>query len=128
MSDQVLFKTFLQSHISQLSSLRTSSFLKFHDSAPYRRVLKQKSALDVSLCNSLLQAKSEGFCQQFFLLSKRVLCSGYSRSNFFLTGPVLCNTPKKDRKFLTRPLTDCHHLSLLNIDLQYYPALVGFLL
>ena len=39
-SDQVMFKTFLQSHISQLSSLRTSSFFKVHDSAPYRRVLQ----------------------------------------------------------------------------------------
>ena len=35
----VMFKTFLQSHISQLSKQGTSSFFKLHNSAPYRRVL-----------------------------------------------------------------------------------------
>ena len=39
-SDQKLFKTFLQSHVSQLSSLRRSPSFNFHDSASYRRVLQ----------------------------------------------------------------------------------------
>ena len=53
--------------------------------------------------NSLLLVKAEGFCQQFFSLRKRVLCSGYSRSNFFPTGSVLCNRAPKEVKerFLT---------------------------
>ena len=33
-----MFKTFLQSHIPQLSSLRTSSFFKVYHSAPFRKV------------------------------------------------------------------------------------------
>ena len=43
--------------------------------------LQQRSTPNDSLYNSLLQAKAdhEGSCQQFFSLSKRVLCSGYSR-------------------------------------------------
>ena len=42
LSDHVMFQTFLQSHISQLSSLRvsSSSFFNVHDSSPYRRVLQ----------------------------------------------------------------------------------------
>ena len=38
LSDQFMFKTFLQSHIPQLSSLRTSSFFKVYHSAPFRKV------------------------------------------------------------------------------------------
>ena len=70
-------KPLLQILILQLSSLHTSSFFKVHDSAPYRGVFQSNV-----FCYSLLQAR------QFFSLSKRVLCSGYSRYNFFLTGSV----------------------------------------
>ena len=39
-SVQEMFSIFLQSHISQLSNLRISSFLNPHDSAPYSSVLQ----------------------------------------------------------------------------------------
>ena len=70
-------KPLLQILILQLSSLHTSSFFKVHDSAPYRGVFQSNV-----FCYSFLQA------WQFFSVSKRVLCSGYSRYNFFLTGSV----------------------------------------
>ena len=68
LSDQEMHETFLQ-NISQLCGFNVP------DSTPYRI----ESTPDDSLYNSLLQAKAEGSCQQFFSLSKRVLCSGYSR-------------------------------------------------
>ena len=68
LSDQEMRETFLQ-NISQLCGFNVP------DSTPYRI----ESTPDDSLYNSLLQAKAEGSCQQFFSLSKRVLCSGYSR-------------------------------------------------
>lgn len=40
-----MFKTFFQSHISQLSCLLTSSFFKVYDSAPYRTVLQMTAFL-----------------------------------------------------------------------------------
>ena len=68
LSDQEMRETFLQ-NISQLCGFNVP------DSTPYRI----ESTPDDSLYNSLLQAKAEGSRQQFFSLSKRVLCSGYSR-------------------------------------------------
>ena len=68
LSDQEMLETFSKatSHISAAStSPRFDSI--------------QKSTPDDSLYNSLLQAKAEGSCQQFFPLNKCVLCSGYSR-------------------------------------------------
>ena len=99
LSDQVMFKTYLQSPIPQLSSLRTSSFFKVYHSAPYRRVPQ------MTVYNSLLQAKASALkafvSSSFFLVNA---FSGYSRSNIFFTGSILCNeAPKvvKVRRFLT---------------------------
>ena len=60
---QEMLETFLQ-NISQLCGFNVP------DSTPHRI----ESTPDDSLYNSLLQAKAEGSCQQFFSLSKRVLC------------------------------------------------------
>ena len=40
LSDQEMFKTFFQGHISQISNPRMSPFFRVHDSASYRRVLQ----------------------------------------------------------------------------------------
>ena len=71
LSDQEMLETFLQSH-RHLTALRLQR--PRFDSI-------QRSTPNDSLYNSLLQAKAdhEGSCQQFFSLSKRVLCSVYSR-------------------------------------------------
>ena len=92
---------------------------------------------DDSLYNSLLQAKAECFCQQFFSFSKRALCSGYSWSKIFLTGSVLYNKApkivkgrflKKDREFMTRPFTEFITLVLLTLILIPYPSTVSCIL
>ena len=99
----------------------------------------QKSIPDDSLYNSLLQAKAEGFCQQFSSFSKRALCSGYSLSKIFLTGSVLCNKApkivkgrflKKDREFITRcrPFTEFITLVFLTLILIPYPSAVSCIL
>ena len=62
-SDQVMSKTFLQSHISQLSSLCTSSFFKVHGSATYRRVL-QMTVFIILFFRQRLQA----FVSSYFFL------------------------------------------------------------
>ena len=63
LSDQEMLETFLQ-NISQLCGFNVP------DSTPYRI----ENTPDDSLYNSLVQAKAEGSCQQFFSLSNRVLC------------------------------------------------------
>ena len=98
----------------------------------------QKSIPDDSLYNSLLRAKAEGFCQQFFSFSKRPLCSGYSWwSKIFHTGSVLCNKAakivkgrflKKDREFITRPFTEFITLVFLTLILIPYPFAVSCIL
>ena len=69
--DQEMLETFLQSH-RFLTALRLQR--PRFDSI-------QRSTPNDNLYNSLLQANAdhEGSCQQFFSLSKRVLCLGYSR-------------------------------------------------
>ena len=75
LSDQEMLETFLQSH-RHLTALRLQR--PRFDSI-------QKSTPDDSLYNSLLQAKADhdDSFQQFFSLSKRVLCSGYSRRQWY---------------------------------------------
>ena len=58
-------------HLTALQPSHVLFLQEVHYSAPYRRVLQ------MIVCNSLLQAKAEGFCQQFFSLSKRVLCFAF---------------------------------------------------
>ena len=63
LSDQVMFKTSFQSHIPQFSSLRTSSFFKVHNSAPYRRVLKSE--------DRLCMMTSRAHCMLVFVVKER---------------------------------------------------------
>ena len=114
-SNQVMFKTFLQSHISQLSRLRTSSFLKLLNSAPCRRVF-QMTVFKILLFRQRLNA----FVGRSFLLvnaffARAILdlisflqcpkvqlncysqsCSPFSASfqTFYLTVRVYLNTQK----------------------------------
>ena len=88
LSHQVMFKTFLQSHISQLSSLHTSSFFKVHDWALYRRVLKMTFFISL-----FFRQRLKAFVSSSFLLVKAF--TGYFRCNFrsFSQDPS-CVAPK----------------------------------
>ena len=61
LSDQVMFKNSFQIHIPQIFSLRTSSFFKVHNSAPYRRVLKSRGQ---ALHDDVTRALHAGICSQ----------------------------------------------------------------
>ena len=73
LSDQEMFRIFLQSHISQLHNFRISSLLNAQDWAPYSSVL-QMTVLTVLF----FRPRLKDFVQ-FFPVWERNLCPDYSR-------------------------------------------------
>ena len=122
-----MFKNFLQSHFSQLSIVRTSSFFKVYDSAPYRTVLhmtvfiilffKQRLKAFAS-SSSLLVNTCDRHAQFLFLLVLHYNSLVTSLVNMRAGVTIACDTIEQVTFFLHRRA--CNYVPHITYFLSNY--------